>query len=128
MSRKMTARMRRFVQLYDGSGLEAARAAGYKGKDRTLAAVASENLAKPDIQAAILSRETTELRPGIVARHERQLFWSAMMMNEELDTTSRLRASELLGKSEGDFLNKVEVANNYDDLAERIRRGRERAK
>lgn len=39
------------------NGLESARAAGYKGNDRTLTVVASENLTKPDIKQAITDIE-----------------------------------------------------------------------
>ncbi len=53
--------------------------------------------AKPEVAAAIASRA------------ERQAFWTKVMNDNERDLNARLKASELLGKSEGDFLDRVEV-------------------
>ena len=48
---KLTIKQERFVQEYnvDGNGTRAARSAGYKGNDNTLATVSVENLRKPAI-------------------------------------------------------------------------------
>jgi len=39
-----TYKQRRFVELYDGNGVDACRKAGYKGTNHTLEQVAYENL------------------------------------------------------------------------------------
>lgn len=56
-SLELTLKQRKFCLAFvgeaDGNGSEAARIAGYKGNDVTLAAVAYENLNKPQIQAQI---------------------------------------------------------------------------
>lgn len=56
-SPELTLKMRKFCLAFtgeaDGNGTQAARLAGYQGNDVTLAAVASENLRKPQIQAFI---------------------------------------------------------------------------
>ncbi len=60
----------------------------------------------------------------IATREQRQEFWTAVMTDIEQDMRSRLRASELLAKSEGDFTEKVQVqdtSTNYDITAQ-IRR------
>jgi phage terminase small subunit len=51
----MTPKQNKFAAEYlvDQNGVEAARRAGYTGSDKTLAAMASENLTKPEIRAAI---------------------------------------------------------------------------
>ena len=103
---QLTEKQRRFVEAYmgaaAGNGAEAARQAGYKGNDATLRVVAAENLAKPNVRAAIEERRTA--RPDIATREERQAFWSAVMRGQEgAEMRDRLKASELLGKTHLDF-------------------------
>ena len=43
----------------------------------------------------------------IASREERQTFWTAILRDPETELRDRLRASELLGRSEGDFLERV---------------------
>ena len=52
---KLTDKQRAFIDSYLGclNATRAAREAGYKGEDRTLRSVGSENLAKPNIRAEI---------------------------------------------------------------------------
>ena len=67
MSREgLTTKQRLFVESYLSNGFnatEAARAAGYKGNDVTLAAVGYENLRKPQI-AAVISERVNEAAMG----------------------------------------------------------------
>jgi phage terminase small subunit len=105
---KLTAKQEAFVAAYSGNGTAAARAAGYKGTDAVLAQVASENLRKPEVVAAIKGRQEKAIRPLILSREQRQEFWSSIVMDQEAFLSDRLRASELLGKSEADFTAKVE--------------------
>ncbi len=104
MKRKLTVKQQRFVDIYDGNATDAARKAGYRGNDATLRNVGAENLSKPYIQEAIQTRETKRNREDIATREERQRFWSDIMSDTEKKMSVRLRASELLGKSEGDFI------------------------
>lgn len=104
---KLTERQQRFVDAYDGNGTAAARAAGYSGNDATLAQVAHENLRKPEIMAAIESRNSGAKKARIATREERQSFWTKTMLDGEVEMKDRLKASELLGKSEADFTEKV---------------------
>ena len=106
---KLTAKQQRFVDAWDGNATAAAKAAGYKGNDVTLQAVGSENLRKPLIAEAIKARELAKRSALIKSRQERQEWWSKLMDDQLLDMAERLRASELLAKSEGDFIKKVEV-------------------
>ena len=105
----LTAKQKRFVEFYDGNGTATARKAGYKGNDNTLNQVAIENLRKPMILEAIEKRESERLSEGILDREKRQVFWSKVIEDENQKMPDRLRASELLGKSEADFIDKQEI-------------------
>lgn len=104
----LTPKQQRFVDAYTGNGVAAARAAGYAGNAEVLAAVAHENLRKPQIARAIEESQRKAAAPLIADRQERQAFWSDIMRNREANLLGRLKASELLGKSEVDFTDKVE--------------------
>lgn len=112
---KLTERQQRFVDAYDGNGTAAARAAGYTGDDRTLAAAASRLLTNGNVKAALEARRVKVLTArsdaqavtNIASRIERQSFWTKTMLDPEVEMKDRLKASELLGKSEADFTEKV---------------------
>ena len=100
----LTRKQMAFVAAFHGNAAEAARAAGYSAK--TAKAIGSELLTKPDIKEAIQERERERTDSMIATREERQSFWTAILRDPETELRDRLRASELLGKSEGDFLEK----------------------
>jgi len=100
--RGFTVRQKRFIDFFDGNATQAARAAGYKHPRR----MGSENLSKPDILAAITARETEKNAERILTRQQRQEFWSQVTRDENIELKDRLRASELLGKSQCDFSEK----------------------
>lgn len=112
----LTPKQQRFVDAYTGNGTAAARAAGYKGTDATLAQVASENLKKPEVLEAIQARnqvpaqvrEAVATAGRILSRAERQEFWTSVMMDTGAELKDRLKASELLGKSEADFVERLQ--------------------
>lgn len=103
----MTPKQKRFVELYDGNATAAAIQAGYSSK--TARAAGQRLLTKVDIAAAIRTREEREARVRIATRQERQEFWTAVMRDGEAKMFDRLRASELLGKSEADFIDRQEI-------------------
>lgn len=104
---KLTTKQRRFVDAFDGNATQAALAAGYSPK--TAAFIGAENLRKPQISAAIQERERERAEPLIATREERQKFWTSVMIDEKNEMKDRLRASELLGKSEADFIDRSEI-------------------
>jgi phage terminase small subunit len=127
----LTERQRRFVEVYSSNGgnaLDAARVAGYRQPHPQ----GAENMQKPTVRAAIeaLREETTT--NSILTREARQKYWSRIIRGEELDSDGkppairdRLRASELLAKSQGDFLDRTEISTGpslADLLNERLRR------
>jgi len=109
-NRPLTPKQQKFADFFDGNATQAARDAGYKGNDKTLSVVGSENLAKPNILQAILDREKPDRDRKIASREARQEFWTNVLKGDEEDDTKmsdRLKASELLGRSEADFTENV---------------------
>jgi phage terminase small subunit len=102
----LTVRQRRFIEAYSGNAAEAARQAGYSPKwaDRQAHLLLEKNR---EIAEAIRQREKERISSLIMSREQRQLFWSTVVQDESADMRDRLRASELLGKSEGDFLERM---------------------
>ena len=100
------------MDFYDGNATEACRKAGYKGSNHTLEQVAYENLRKPEIVSAIESRERLSKEKAIMDRESRQELWTMIALDKEERTDTRLRASELLGKSEGDFIDRHELSGS----------------
>ena len=49
--------------------------------------------------------------PSIADRQERLELWSGIARDDEERTVDRLRATELLGKSQGDFIERTESMN-----------------
>ena len=110
--KKLTTKQQRCVDFYDGNATEACRKAGYKGSENTLKSVASKNMTKHDIISAIESRERLSKEKAIMDRESRQELWTMIALDKEERTDTRLRASELLGKSEGDFIDRHELSGN----------------
>lgn len=101
----MTRRQQKFIDSYDGDIKKAAQKAGLSYS------YARRLIRCKEILTAIKNRIDTELRPkNISTRQERQRFWSDVMNDSDVSMRNRLRASELMGKSEMDFPNKLEVA------------------
>lgn len=108
----MTEKQRRFVEAYmgdaAGNATEAARLAGY----------AHPNTQGPRLLVNVgIARELEQRQqedPAVATRAERQAFWSALMKGDdpygkEAPTLrERIKASELLGKTGGDFVDRTE--------------------
>lgn len=106
--RGLSVKQRRFIEAYDGNATAAAIAAGYSPK--TAPFIGAENLKKPKILESIKDRENKRIASTILTREERQAFWSDIIRNEdEKNIMAKLKASELLAKSEGDFLDRHEL-------------------
>lgn len=99
----MTHKQALFIQEYliDCNATAAARRAGYS--ERTAGAIGAENLRKPEIKKAIESALAERRNILSATREQRKEFWTQIMNDDSADMKHRLRASELLGKSEGDF-------------------------
>lgn len=132
--RELTEKQRKFVEAYlgeaNGNGTEAASIAGYVGNRSDLCAIASRNLKKKNIRAAIDAR--TQHDGSIATREERQAFLTKVMRTEHGKMHERLKAVELLCRMHGDFIEKhkvdmtvgrreqkAEIANFLDQLSQR---------
>ncbi len=98
----LTERQARFVDLWNGNGTETAKMAGYSHpKDAGIRCVKHVAIGR-----LIRAKRASELKPEIMTRIERQRFWSKIIADPEVHIKYRLKASELLGKSEGDFIDR----------------------
>lgn len=111
----LTVRQALFVPyMYDpasesvGNGLKSARRAKYKGNDNTLKQTAHKLVTNGNIIKAKELYLAETKAEHIADRAERKQFWTNTMKTAP-NMTDRLRASELLGKSECDF-----ITVNYD--------------
>lgn len=123
----LTKKHRLFVEAYDGDVINAMLAAGFSGVPDYLKNQGEQLLNNPLIAEAIKerSRYIAKTFKVIADREERQALWTAVMRNEDphhkeerdangvpipegnIPLTTRLKAAELLGKSEGDFIDNV---------------------
>lgn len=112
---KLTVKQRRFVELYNGNATEAAIGAGYSPK--TAYSQGQRLLKHVEVGKVITNREDKRVSGHIASREERQKFWTDKMHAAEKEA-DQLRASELLGRSEGDFIERREVTGEMtiDDI------------
>lgn len=124
---KLTAKQQRFCDEYliDLNATQAAIRAGYS--EKTAAAIAAENLIKPNIQKYIRER-MAEKEKSLIADQNEILEYLTSVLRGEQDSTmvvdkqgaeigmvdppgvkERLRAAELLGKRYGLFVEKVDL-------------------
>jgi phage terminase small subunit len=108
----LTPKQQRFVEHYAGNATQAAVMAGYSKK--TAYRIGAELLQKTSVSEAIKAREATESRARIASRQQRQEFWTETMVDSGAEMKDRLKASELLGKSEGDFLDRVDLGGGLE--------------
>ena len=106
-SRELSTKQKRFIEVFNGNATEAAKTAGYSEKNADK--IGGQLMKNPRIVAAIRARENERNAEAIATREERQRFFTAIMRDEGQPTRERLRATELLGKSEGDFVERQEV-------------------
>lgn len=123
---KLTVKQKKFIEAYEGNATEAARIAGYKGNDATLAQVGYENMMNPEINSRVMKRQDLEIQRIVMNRLDRQILWTELARSSSVEVKDRLKATELLGRSEGDFTEKLEVSVNLN-LADRLMKARERS-
>jgi hypothetical protein len=114
----LTALQQCFVSLWDGSIKTTAEKADISYS------YARELHAKPYIKQAIATRHKREYNSLIATRQQRQSFWTQVMNDKTLNLPDRLKASELLGKSEGDFIEKVSITHPAIEKIDNERKSR----
>jgi len=105
-----------------GNATEACRIAGYRGNAVTLGACGKQNLKKSLIREEIEKRAKAD--PVVATREDRQRWWTKVMLDEKEDMADRLRASELLGKTQADFVSRFVggfsvSTDDVDDLTDK---------
>lgn len=105
-----TPKQEAFISAYSGSIKKAAAKAGLNYQ------YCKDLATRPDIIAAIRERDKKELKPLIATRQDRQKFWTDTMNDPTADLKDRLKASELLGKSNADFTDKILVGDLEKEL------------
>uniref|UniRef100_A0A6M3LEV8 Putative terminase n=1 Tax=viral metagenome TaxID=1070528 RepID=A0A6M3LEV8_9ZZZZ len=120
---ELTIKQQRFVDYYDGNATQAAEKAGFS-KPNVQGARLLKNVS---IHRALKTRENRRRKGHIWTREERQRFWTRVASGEETQPAvtgtdaegnsivsnippkmpDRLKASELLGRSEADFIDKM---------------------
>ncbi len=105
---KLNERQKKFADYYieSGNATEAAIKAGYS--ERTARAIASENLTKPYIAEYVKVRLDRLEAKRIADMTEVQQFWAETMRNDKNARKDRIKASELIAKTNGAFLDRVE--------------------
>ena len=106
----MNDKQAKFIAEYtkDLNATQAAIRAGYS--PRSAYSQGQRLLKKAEVQAAMAEHR----EKGIADRETRQKFWSDTMLNKKEDMKHRLKASELLAKSECDFIERAEVKNDVN--------------
>ena len=111
----LTSKQRRFVEFYMGEakgiGVRAAEMAGYGGGYKGQAAAAHHNLRNPAVVEAMkrLGGGSTS-SVGLKKRDELMQFWSNMLQSPATSDRDKLKASELLAKAEGLFIERREIS------------------
>jgi phage terminase small subunit len=123
----LTLKQKAFCEHYvsNGNATLSAKMAGYSAKSAY--AIGFETLKKHEVVEYIKSLNQAMSDERIACATERQRFWTAIMRGQmpEIEII-QLKASEILARAQGDFIQKVEVTSELtmlsdDELDERIR-------
>lgn len=121
---KLTPKQQSFADYYlqIGNATEAAIKAGYS--EKTARITGCENLTKPNIVTYIEEKQKEIDAQRTADIVEVRVFWTETMRNPANRMKDRLKASELIARTSGAFLEKVEVngavttLNPYENLTE----------
>ena len=106
----LTPKQKAFCEYYaanGGNGTQAAIDAGYS--DNVAGQQGAENLKKPEIKEYIAELANPTENKRIANANEIKEFWSSVMREDAEKMNDRLKASELLAKSGGMFIDRVEI-------------------
>ena len=104
----LTEKQRRFCEAFSANGgnaLNAGREAGYANPESQ----SSRLLENVRICKALEDLRKSSTSSAIMTREERQSMWSQIARDKAEQTKDRLKAAELLGKSQADFIERVHV-------------------
>ena len=121
---RLTAKQAAFIKWYCSSavnmnGTEAARRAGYRGNDRTLAAISIQNLGKPMIREEV-DRRIAKATAAANVTIERVL-WELQVTYERASEAGKysaaVRCLELQGKYLKMFLDRIEHVQSIEETS-----------
>lgn len=117
-NRELTEKQRKFCDYYieTGNATESAKRAGYS--ERTARAIGCENLMKPNIARYIEKMNTRLASERIADMTEVKEYWTATMRNVEEETKERTKVSELIARTNGAFIDRVEASIPTEDKLE----------
>ena len=106
---KLTPKQQAFADYYiqTGNATEAAIKAGYS--EKTAKETGYENLTKPHIKQYIEEKQKELGSKRMADMAEVREFWTEAMRNSENSMKDRLKASEMIARTSGAFLDKVEM-------------------
>ena len=117
----MTPKQQKFCEFYaaNGNGTQSAKLAGYS--EKTARQISEENLKKPAITDYLAKLTKTDTNNRIMDAMERQTFLSDVVRSDE-KIGDRIRACELLGRMQGDFIEKqsIPLASDHDLVRDAI--------
>lgn len=105
----MTNRQRLFAEYYaqSGNATASAKAAGFS--EKTAYSSGQRLLKSVEVLDYIKELQAEADAERVASISEIKAFWTGTMRNSEEKTEARLRASELLAKSAGEFVQRLEV-------------------
>lgn len=111
---KTYARWVKFAEAYVRTGIDetAALEAGFAPS--TAATKAQRIRAHPEVQKLIVELSAKARNSAIADATARKEFWTRVMLDDREQMKDRLRASDLLGRADGDFVSKVEHSGAVD--------------
>jgi phage terminase small subunit len=114
--RPLNVRQKAFVDHYAacGNATQAARLAGYNGDDATLAVTGHDLLKHPKVAAALEARTQKTTAKRIATAQQIQELWTEVLNSPSASMADRLKASELLAKTQGQFIKKVENSGKVE--------------
>lgn len=109
MADKITEKQKKFCDEYikTGNAELAAKIAGYSARGNTTKLLQNTTIAK-----YIKERNKQLDKPTIADMAEVKEFWTNTLRDKELKPMDRLKASEMIAKTNGAFIDKLEVTGN----------------
>jgi len=103
----LTARQKKFIEVFDGNATQSAIKAGYSPVGAHTAGY--RLLQTTEVVRAIAERDKYRINNQIAERDERMKFLTEVMRDPSYDMVHRLKASELLSKMSGDFSSGIDL-------------------
>lgn len=108
----LTPKERKFIEAYTDNATKAAIAAGYS--EKTAGRNAGRLMKKEVIRARIEAKQKQDIERLGATREERLGFWRNIMNDPNQKPEVRLKASELLGRANADFVERVESSGRVE--------------